>query len=107
MKHLLWIVISLCFFFCAKAQIQLTGKVTDKITGEALAQVAIYFPDLRQGAMSESSGEFKFSQLPKGRFNAVVKYVGYASQSFSISLMRDTTVEILLEPTVAELQDVV
>ena len=43
---------------------QLSGKVTDKVTGELLTGVSIYFPNLKTGTITQSDGTYMIDQLP-------------------------------------------
>ncbi len=106
MKNILWSLVFSLAAIPAIGQIQLTGKISDSRTDTALDNAAIYFPDLKRGSVTDSTGAFRFGNLPRGKFSAVVKYIGYAAQTFSINLQIDTSVNIKLDETVAELSDV-
>ena len=45
-------------------QATLSGKVTDKQTGESLPGVNIYLPDLKTGAVSGPDGTYTIQFLP-------------------------------------------
>ena len=42
-----------------QAQATLTGKITDKATGEAIIGANIYIADLKTGAVSDINGMYK------------------------------------------------
>ncbi|MBC7448478.1 MAG: TonB-dependent receptor [Hymenobacteraceae bacterium] len=54
------------------------GQVLDARTQEPIPGASIVFPDLRQGAATDSVGRFAFGRLPRGRFLVQVRALGYA-----------------------------
>lgn len=48
-----------------KAKTFLKGVVTDKATHESLVGVAIYFPELRTGAITDATGHYLINNLPQ------------------------------------------
>ena len=63
----------ICFIFpisvisspASTGKVKLTGITTDKQTGEPLAGVAIYIPELKTGAISGDDGSYKIENLPR------------------------------------------
>jgi iron complex outermembrane receptor protein len=91
----------------AYAQIKLTGSVSDVVTGEKLESAVVSIPELKRGTICSLNGIFVFEKLPAGNYLLNVKYVGYASLNIPLKLYRDTSLQILLNATAAELNDVV
>ncbi len=54
---------------------ELRGKVTDAVTGEALAQAAVEVAGRR--AVTDSSGEFRFTDVQPGLYTVVVSTINY------------------------------
>ena len=57
----------------------LTGKITDKVTGEALPGSTIYIPELKTGAMADIAGGYKIENLPRTKVIIQVSFLGYKS----------------------------
>ena len=64
----------------------LTGKITDIVTGEALAGASVYLPDLRTGATTNAQGIYSFKNIPGGKHLVEVSFTGYAPLIESIYL---------------------
>ena len=85
----------------------LSGKITDKKTGETLIGATIYCNDLKTGATSDADGLYKIDNLPQAKIIVQVSLVGYKSISQTIDLSTTTTQDFVLETTVTELHEVV
>ena len=55
----------------------LSGKITDKKTGESLPGVSVYLPDLKTGAISDINGMYKIENLPLAKVLVQVSFLGY------------------------------
>jgi len=85
----------------------LTGKITDKITGESLPGVSIYFPDLKTGTISTTDGSYKIESLPQTKVFVQVTLIGYKLIAENIDLSTISTRDFALEESVNELNEVV
>lgn len=85
----------------------LTGKITDHKTGEALAGVSIYFPDLKTGTTSGIDGTYKIENLPQTKALVQISFIGYKLIAEQIDLAAITTKDFALDESVAELNEVV
>ncbi|ASZ09562.1 TonB-dependent receptor [Chitinophaga pendula] len=85
----------------------LSGKITDKTSGNALPGATVYLPDLHVGASSDAQGNYSIKHLPKGRFVVEIHYVGYAAQSEVVTIEGETTVNFTLSETLIEKNEVV
>jgi iron complex outermembrane receptor protein len=85
----------------------LSGKITDKKTGEPLPGVSIYLPDLKTGATSAIDGTYKIENLPRSKVLVQVSFIGYKLIVESIDLATTTTKDFALEESVAELNELV
>jgi len=85
----------------------LTGKITDKKTNEPLIGAVIYIHDLKTGAASDIDGSYTIRHLPKGKFLSEVSYTSYKSKAITVNVNGNTTLNIELEPSIAELHEVV
>ncbi len=99
--------------FCLSAifalgQNSVQGKITDAETGEVIPGAAVFVPQLKIGATSDTTGIYHISNLPKGYYTVEVKLVGFATivkqvlfngvttVNFSLSVSAGTTKEVLI-----------
>ncbi|QJB41505.1 carboxypeptidase-like regulatory domain-containing protein [Chitinophaga oryzae] len=89
---------------------KLTGKVTDKKTGEALIGVTIVVQGTGKGAVTDVEGRYAFNMEP-GTYTLDFKYMGYQTKSISDVIVKagqPTSLDIIMdEPKSKELQEVV
>ena len=85
----------------------LSGKVTDKATGEALSGVSVYIPDLKSGTITNDSGIYILKNLPSRKVVVYLSYVGYKILIQTIDLNITSTMDFQMEESVAELHEVV
>ena len=85
----------------------LKGKVTDKISGEALPGVSIYFPDLKTGTVTNAEGTYLIDKLPATRLLVQVRFVGYKMLTEQIDLTKNQTLDFKLDISVTEISEVV
>ena len=95
-------------FITISAQNSLSGVVKDKTNQEPLEQVSVYFPEIGQGAVTNSNGEFVIKYLPTGTYKIVVSYIGYLTYSATIVIEnRNSPLELQLAPTAIEMEEVI
>ena len=85
----------------------LSGKVTDKTTGESLPGVSIYFPDLKNGTATKDDGSYFIDKLPATKLLIQVSYLGYKIQSQQLDLAKIQTADFELELSATEIGEVV
>lgn len=56
------------------------GKVIDKATGEPLAGVSLFIPELNKGTMTDVNGNFSLSDLPDRKITIQFTYLGYSPE---------------------------
>jgi len=91
----------------AWAQYSIEGTVADRETKETLVGATIYFPVLYRGTTTDNNGQYKLTQLPKGHFTFEVSFIGYKSKIIHIHLERDTIINIVLNPDLKEMKEVI
>lgn len=97
--------ISQLFFLPAFAQtIDVSGKVTNRSTGEALSQASVALKGTRTFTLTDAGGNFKLS-APAGSV-LVVSFIGMAAQEFTIT-SGATAINIELEPLPNSMNEVV
>ncbi|MDF2434921.1 MAG: iron complex outerrane recepter protein, partial [Mucilaginibacter sp.] len=85
----------------------ITGKITDKITGRPIPGVTISIPDLKVGTSTDANGFYVLKQLPKGEYLIQVSAIGYASVTKVVDLGNTYSVDFKLSASNYELSDVV
>ncbi|MEA2041130.1 MAG: TonB-dependent receptor [Bacteroidota bacterium] len=105
-----WIIIILFVMInqLSFAQNSIKGKVTDKINHEALPFANVYVPAQNKGTLTNESGEFILTNLPKGEIKINVSYVGY--KTIIKTIFADNTETILnieMEPALLQTEEVV
>jgi iron complex outermembrane receptor protein len=90
-----------------EAQNMFKGKVTDKITGQAVPGVTITIPDLKIATSTAANGAYLLQRLPKGEYLVQVSAIGYASETKVVDLGDTYSVDFKLSASNYELSDVV
>ncbi|RED45382.1 iron complex outermembrane receptor protein [Winogradskyella eximia] len=105
MNRLLFIVFSiLCLNTYAQNKIK--GKVLDKTTQTAIPYATIYLPELETGTTTNDKGEFSL-ELSKGTYKIVISYIGFQTQSLSITVPSKETLTFLLSESAMEMEEVI
>jgi iron complex outermembrane receptor protein len=91
----------------AYAQAILTGRVTEKATGDPLPGATIFFPDLKTGTASDMDGNYRMTDLPRSTLLIQVSYVGYKSVIDRIDLSKTSKKNFELEESAIEASEVV
>jgi hypothetical protein len=82
-----------------------SGTVTSEETGEILAGVNVYEPELQKGVITDSDGHYRFS-LPAGSHKIIFSFVGYENQEHSITLKDHVSLDARLQKTSVQLDEV-
>lgn len=85
----------------------LSGKVTDKKTGETLPGVSVYLPDLKTGAVTDQHGFYKIDNLPDKELLVQVSYIGYQTIVEKVDLSQTKQKDFIIEESVKEVHEVV
>src|SRR5712672_1651353 len=85
----------------------LSGKITDKKTGEPIPGVTVYISDLKTGGVSDAKGTYKIENLPKSKVLVQVRFIGYKLIVEKVDLAATTTKNFVLEESITELNEVV
>ncbi len=85
----------------------LTGKVTDKSTGETLPGVNVYLPDLKTGAITDADGNYRIDNLPQTKVLVQVSFIGYKLIAETIDLSVTTKKDFILEEAAVEMSEIV
>ncbi|MDP4275449.1 MAG: carboxypeptidase-like regulatory domain-containing protein, partial [Bacteroidota bacterium] len=85
----------------------LSGKITDKQSGEALTGVLIYIPDLKTGTISDSAGTYRIDNLPRTNVLVQLSLIGYKKIIQMIDLSKTSSANFVMEPSIVEMNEVV
>jgi len=91
----------------ANAQMILTGKVTDKTSGQPLPFAGIGIKNTYYTAVSNEQGAFIIDLKKKGNYSLMVSYLGYKTHEQSLNIVADTAIDIKLEPEALMAEEVV
>ncbi|RYE24356.1 MAG: SusC/RagA family TonB-linked outer membrane protein, partial [Sphingobacteriaceae bacterium] len=84
---------------------RVTGKVTEKVSGENLIGVNILIKDTKTGTTTDVQGNFSINVSATGSQVLVISYIGY--KSVEVNITGKTKVEISLESKSTQLNEVV
>nr|WP_299590012.1 TonB-dependent receptor [Mucilaginibacter sp.] len=73
----------------AAAQLSISGKITDKQTGEALPGATITLSNSAASAVSDVNGKYHIDNLKSGAYTLKVSFIGYQNTVKNISLNAD------------------
>lgn len=110
MKYKIIIILALTllnFDVYSQRKYSISGTVTDAATGETLPGATIAVTDMAGvGVTSNAYGYYSISISP-GKYNLVVSYVGYQNQAIAIELSENRTINVKLQSSATQLDDVV
>ncbi|MGV8095895.1 MAG: TonB-dependent receptor domain-containing protein [Mangrovibacterium sp.] len=90
-SFIILIVLMIPFMAAAQQQYQLSGTVTDNVTGETVELVAIQILELNKWTASDKTGAFSFKDLPGGEYTLQASCLGYAFYEKRIVIARNIT----------------
>lgn len=85
----------------------LQGKVTDKVDGEPLIGVNIYFPELKKGAVTDENGLYRCHNLPSISTTIQVTYIGHLPIVQTVDLTSTRTLDFVMDESNARIKEVV
>jgi len=107
MKRLFLISIIIFIYQISYSQNKLTGKITDNITGEAVAGATVYIPELKTGTIADKDGIYKIDNLPRTKVIIQVSFLGYKSIIETIDLATTSSKDFVLVQAITEMNEVV
>lgn len=84
----------------------LFGYITDSRSHKPVEGATLHIPDLKQWAVTDSSGFYRFSNLPNGSFAVEISNVGYRSQVNYTTIAGAIRRDFVLAPSVVEIVNV-
>jgi iron complex outermembrane receptor protein len=89
------------------AGISLSGRITDKASGEPMAGVYVNVPDLKTGGISDAAGNYIIRNLPQVKILVQLSFVGYKNILETVDLKDNTRMDFIMEATAVELNEVI
>ncbi len=83
----------------------LSGYVKDSKTGEALLSCNVVIKELQKGTVTNTYGFYSLT-IDSGSYTLLLNYIGYKDQLIPVSLTKDQTFNIELEPFSIETKEV-
>lgn len=95
----LFLSILVCKFvvFQVFADGQISGEVSSKDTGRSMTGAIVSIDELSLETTVDSDGEFSFDDVPSGKYELKVKYLGFETFTQEISIEDDETTTLTVE----------
>jgi iron complex outermembrane receptor protein len=87
--------------------VTLSGKITDKETGEPLIGVELYIPDLKKGTITNVDGTYVIGNLPEKNILLQVNYLGYKTIIENIDLATSRRKDFAMEAMMKEMPEII
>jgi hypothetical protein len=81
-----------------------TGYVIDKSTGEALVGANVLVEGTSMGSSTDANGRFLINNIPQGRHNLKITYIGYQARRISINIAEKSIANISVPLNEASIQ---
>jgi len=92
------IILILLSFHIVYAQTgSVTGKVTDRATGDILVGANVMIGGTNMGAAANLEGQFTIPRVPAGEHTLVVSYIGYQRQEVDIVVQAGEVLDVNIE----------
>ncbi|NQY30169.1 MAG: TonB-dependent receptor [Flavobacteriaceae bacterium] len=106
MKNLVLLFLILTSLLSAQEKNTISGTIKDASNGETVFGASVYFKDTTIGVMSNEYGFFSIT-APKGTYNLVISYLGYADMDQEIILDKDQKITFEISESSTTLNEVV
>jgi iron complex outermembrane receptor protein len=97
----------LCPAFLHAQNSQLSGKITDALSKEAMIGATVILTDLNLKTQTDVNGNFSFNQLKNGNYHLQISYIGFKPLEKNISVKGETKVDFNLEKSLLLADEVI
>lgn len=97
MKSLGLLLLMQCFVAYSFAQFSLSGTVTSE-SGEELVGANLVLSGNYKGTSTNEKGQYQFKNVKGGDYTLKVSYIGYETQSVTVTVNGNTKQDVRLEP---------
>ncbi len=80
------------------SQLNITGTVTDSLSGDKLPGAHIIIENTYNFAVSKQDGTFSFQNMKPGGYTLKISFIGYREHLLQISLKEDMEFNVLMKP---------
>ncbi len=99
--HFFYLVLILMFHswdsYGQLCDISLNGRVTDHHENHVLEYATVFIQETQQGLTTDDNGNFGFKNICAGRYHIIISHIGCESKSLFIDIIKDTTLNIIME----------
>ena len=104
---LFYTTLLLGFISLVSAQNKIVGTISDK-NNKPLPNVNVSIPEIHKETISDATGKYTLSNLPKGKFSIVFSSIGYATKSVAESITTNETIlNAVLEDNIIHMDEVI
>jgi hypothetical protein len=106
LQRFVWIVVPLLAVGTACGQSGNISGIVTNISGEALAEATVVLEGTRYGTISDSGGRFTFRGVTVGRYQLIVRLVGYVQHEHTYVMVTtggNAAITVHLHPVIIEL----
>ncbi|UZH55137.1 TonB-dependent receptor [Salinimicrobium tongyeongense] len=89
------------------SQYSASGTVIDTNTGGPIVGAAIQLQKPERSTITDLSGNFSLDNLSEGTYSIVISSLGYGTRTFKFQLPGATGLQIELEPTAIEMEEII
>lgn len=82
--------------YAQTTEAMITGMIIDDFDEEPLVGATIFIEELKKGIMTDKHGEFSFSNIPPSTYTLSVKFMGYHSQTYKITVGKEKDDKIII-----------
>ncbi len=88
---------------------KIAGRVTDVQSGESLSGVEVFLAGTRWRTLTDTAGQYVLADVEVGRYEFVVRRLGYVKQTRNVAVEADqeTAIDLALEPRPVALSELV
>lgn len=95
---LCFLIVTLLSFSDALAQsVQVSGKISDEQTGQAIYGAEVHLEELNQSVLTDIDGRFIIRNIPAGEYQLIVQSIGYQQISVPIRVRSGESVNESIE----------
>lgn len=96
MKRAIFLLTVFCLPLIGWSQYEIKGKITQEETGDPLAGAHVQVLGSYRATATDYRGKFNLKNLPEGKLQLKITYVGYQADTVSIEVSGDQTLDIQL-----------
>jgi iron complex outermembrane receptor protein len=107
LKFIITLVVLFLTMNILLAQNKISGNIKDEKTKENIVGVSVYISELKVGAITNKTGDYKIEQIQNGTYLFEISCLGYKKRVERINIHNDTIVNFQISESVTEMNEVV